>query len=276
MYSLDGIIGVFHRAAGGRSVMGLAFCLLAFVLILYFFIKTLFWGDPVAGFPAMITIILFLGGVQLFSIGILGQYLSKTYLETKRRPIYITAKRSEPMRGTRAFFVARYPSAAVRPSPCKRRPTPTPATRRRRWRRCARWRKRARRLCASSVYDDACLPAFCAGGGRLACAHRGGYSLSRRLGGRVGAARPRSAHQPRQHRLRAKGAAGGRLREKPTARPSASGSTAAPLKKRFCAAMAAMTIHLRNAGQRPCPQPRLLEAVGFRTLYSASRRPTCP
>jgi glycosyltransferase involved in cell wall biosynthesis len=65
------------------------FCLLAFVLILYFFIKTLLWGDPVAGFPAMICIILFLGGIQLFCIGILGQYLSKTYLETKRRPIYI-------------------------------------------------------------------------------------------------------------------------------------------------------------------------------------------
>ena len=67
--------------------------LLAFVLILYFFIKTLLWGDPVAGFPAMICIILLLGGIQLFCIGILGQYLSKTYLETKRRPLYIAREK---------------------------------------------------------------------------------------------------------------------------------------------------------------------------------------
>ena len=59
------------------------------MLILFFFFKTIIWGDPVAGFPATICIILLLGGIQLFCIGILGQYLSKTYLETKRRPIYI-------------------------------------------------------------------------------------------------------------------------------------------------------------------------------------------
>ena len=51
------------------------------------------WGDPVAGFPATILIILLLGGMQLFSIGILGQYLSKTYLETKHRPIYIAREK---------------------------------------------------------------------------------------------------------------------------------------------------------------------------------------
>ncbi len=89
VYSLDGIIGFSTAPLAIASIMGIVFCLLAFVLILYFFIKTLLWGDPVAGFPAMICIILFLGGIQLFCIGILGQYLSKTYLETKRRPIYI-------------------------------------------------------------------------------------------------------------------------------------------------------------------------------------------
>jgi len=89
VYSLDGIIGFSTAPLAIASIMGLLFCLLAFVLILYFFIKTLIWGDPVAGFPAMICIILLLGGIQLFCIGILGQYLSKTYLETKRRPIYI-------------------------------------------------------------------------------------------------------------------------------------------------------------------------------------------
>jgi glycosyltransferase involved in cell wall biosynthesis len=80
VYSMDGIIGFTTAPLAIASVMGLAFCLLAVVLILYFFVKTLFWGDPVAGFPAMICIILLLGGIQLFCIGILGQYLSKTYL----------------------------------------------------------------------------------------------------------------------------------------------------------------------------------------------------
>ena len=93
IYSLDGIIGFSTAPLAIASVMGIAFCLLAFVLILFFLIKTLIWGDPVAGFPAMICIILMLGGIQLFCIGILGQYLSKTYLETKRRPIYIARER---------------------------------------------------------------------------------------------------------------------------------------------------------------------------------------
>lgn len=93
LYSIDGIIGFSTAPLAIASVMGLAFCLLAFLLILYFFIKTLIWGDPVAGFPATICIMLLLGGLQLFSVGILGQYLSKTYLETKRRPIYIAKEK---------------------------------------------------------------------------------------------------------------------------------------------------------------------------------------
>ena len=93
LYSLDGIIGFSTAPLAVASFMGMVFCLLAFVMILYFFIKTLVWGDPVAGFPAMICIILLLGGIQLFCIGILGQYLSKTYLETKRRPIYIAREK---------------------------------------------------------------------------------------------------------------------------------------------------------------------------------------
>jgi glycosyltransferase involved in cell wall biosynthesis len=93
LYSIDGIIGFSTAPLAIASVMGLAFCVLAFLLILYFFIKTLIWGDPVAGFPATICIMLLLGGLQLFSVGILGQYLSKTYLETKRRPIYIAREK---------------------------------------------------------------------------------------------------------------------------------------------------------------------------------------
>lgn len=94
IYSIDGIIGFSTAPLAIASVVGVLFCLLAFVLILYFFIKTLIWGDPVAGFPATICIVLLLGGIQLFCMGILGQYLSKAYLETKKRPIYIAKERA--------------------------------------------------------------------------------------------------------------------------------------------------------------------------------------
>ena len=93
IYSIDGIIGFSTMPLAIASVAGVVFCIIAFILLLYFFIKTLIWGDPVTGFPATICIILLLGGIQLFCIGILGQYLSKTYLETKRRPIYITKEK---------------------------------------------------------------------------------------------------------------------------------------------------------------------------------------
>ena len=89
LYSIDGIIAFSTAPLAIASILGLLFCVVAFLLILFFFFKTLIFGDPVAGFPATICIVLMLGGIQLFCIGILGQYLSKTYLETKRRPIYI-------------------------------------------------------------------------------------------------------------------------------------------------------------------------------------------
>ena len=93
LYSLDGIVGFSTAPLAIASITGVVFCGVSILLMLYFFIKTLIWGDPVAGFPAMICIILFLGGIQLFCVGILGQYLSKTYLETKRRPIYIAREK---------------------------------------------------------------------------------------------------------------------------------------------------------------------------------------
>ena len=89
LYSIDGIIAFSTAPLALASVLGVVFCAVAFIMLLFFFFKTIFVGDPVAGFPATICIILLLGGIQLFCIGILGQYLSKTYLETKRRPIYI-------------------------------------------------------------------------------------------------------------------------------------------------------------------------------------------
>ena len=93
LYSIDGITAFSTAPLAIASITGVVFCGVSILLMLYFFIKTLIWGDPVAGFPAMICIILFLGGIQLFCVGILGQYLSKTYLETKHRPIYIAREK---------------------------------------------------------------------------------------------------------------------------------------------------------------------------------------
>ena len=93
IYSIDGIIGFSTAPLAIASVAGVIFCIIAFLLLLFFFVKALIWGDPVAGFPATICIILLLGGIQLFCMGILGQYLSKTYLETKQRPIYIAKEK---------------------------------------------------------------------------------------------------------------------------------------------------------------------------------------
>lgn len=89
LYSIDGIVAFSTVPLSIASVLGVAFMFIAIVLILVIIIKTLAFGDPVAGYPSMMCVIFLIGGLQLFSIGILGQYLSKTYLETKQRPIYI-------------------------------------------------------------------------------------------------------------------------------------------------------------------------------------------
>lgn len=89
LYSLEGIIAFSTRPLLIASIFGILFCIIAFFMICVIITKTLIWDDPVAGYPSTICIIFFIGGIQLFCLGILGQYLSKTYLETKRRPIYI-------------------------------------------------------------------------------------------------------------------------------------------------------------------------------------------
>jgi glycosyltransferase involved in cell wall biosynthesis len=89
LYSVDGIIAFTTAPLALASVFGMIFCLVALVLIIFIVIKTLIFGDPTAGWPSMICIICLIGGVQLFCTGILGQYLARTYLETKRRPVYV-------------------------------------------------------------------------------------------------------------------------------------------------------------------------------------------
>ena len=94
-YSLEGIIAFSTAPLAIASVVGLLVCLAAVAALAVVLVKTLAFGDPVAGWPSMICIILFLGGVQLLTVGIIGQYLAKTYLETKKRPIYILAEESQ-------------------------------------------------------------------------------------------------------------------------------------------------------------------------------------
>ena len=88
-YSLDGIVAFSTVPLSIASILGLLLCFIAFVLIIVIVVKSLAFGDPVAGYPSLMCVILFVGGVQLFCMGILGKYLSKTYLETKKRPIYL-------------------------------------------------------------------------------------------------------------------------------------------------------------------------------------------
>ena len=94
-YSLEGIVAFSTVPLALASVLGVLVCLAAFVFVVVVLVKTLAFGDPVGGWPSMMCVILFLGGVQLLCIGILGQYLSKTYLETKRRPVYLVRETEE-------------------------------------------------------------------------------------------------------------------------------------------------------------------------------------
>ena len=89
LYSIEGIMAFSTVPLAISAIVGLLFCVVAFVAILFIIGKTIIFGDPVAGWPSTACLILFVGGVQLFCVGILGQYLAKTYLEVKGRPIYI-------------------------------------------------------------------------------------------------------------------------------------------------------------------------------------------
>ena len=89
LYSIDGITAFSTVPLAIASVVGILFCFLAFIFIIALVIKNLIMHDPVAGWPSLVCIILMVSGIQLFCIGIVGQYLSKTYMEVKKRPIYL-------------------------------------------------------------------------------------------------------------------------------------------------------------------------------------------
>lgn len=88
-YAVDGIVGFSTAPLIFASYIGLLFCFIAFIMIIFIIIRTIIWSDPVAGWPSLVCIVFFVGGINLFCTGIIGEYLAKTYLETKKRPIYI-------------------------------------------------------------------------------------------------------------------------------------------------------------------------------------------
>lgn len=89
IYSLEGITSFSTAPLAIAAFMGVLFCAIAFIALLVVFLRALIFGDPTSGWPSMVCIILLVSGIQLFCLGIVGQYLSKTYLEVKKRPIYL-------------------------------------------------------------------------------------------------------------------------------------------------------------------------------------------
>lgn len=92
LYSVEGIVAFSTVPLSIASVIGILLCFTALLSSLFVVVRTLLFGDPVQGWPSLVCIITLLGGIQLFCMGIMGQYLAKTYLETKHRPIYIVAE----------------------------------------------------------------------------------------------------------------------------------------------------------------------------------------
>ncbi|RKI90295.1 glycosyltransferase [Parablautia intestinalis] len=89
LYSIDGITAFSTAPLAFAAFMGVLFCLAAFVFIIFIIVRKMLFGDPTSGWPSLVCIISLISGVQLFCLGIVGQYLAKTYMEVKRRPIYL-------------------------------------------------------------------------------------------------------------------------------------------------------------------------------------------
>ncbi len=93
LYSLEGIMAFSTVPLSIAAFVGITFCIIAFVAMIFIIVRTLIWGDPVGGWPSLVCIITLIAGVQLFCIGIIGQYLAKTYMEVKNRPVYIVKEK---------------------------------------------------------------------------------------------------------------------------------------------------------------------------------------
>ena len=93
-YSLEGIMAFSTAPLALASWAGVLMCVIAAIAIVFIVVRALMFGDPTSGWPSLACIIIFIGGLQLFCIDVLGQYLAKTYLETKERPIYICKEKA--------------------------------------------------------------------------------------------------------------------------------------------------------------------------------------
>lgn len=97
-YAVDGIINFSSAPLAIASWGGILMTFLAFFLLVFIVVRKLAFGDPVAGWASTVCIVIFIGGIQLFCLGIMGQYIARTYMETKRRPHYIIAETEQTRR----------------------------------------------------------------------------------------------------------------------------------------------------------------------------------
>ena len=95
IYAIDGICAFSTAPLVMSAVLGIILCIISFIMIIFIIVRTLVYGDPVSGWPSLVCIIFFVSGIQLFCIGIIGEYLAKNYLEVKNRPIYIVKESSD-------------------------------------------------------------------------------------------------------------------------------------------------------------------------------------
>lgn len=95
-YALDGVVSFSHAPLAFIAWLGLIMTAFAAVMLVFVVVRKLIFGDPVAGWASTMSVIIFIGGLQLFCLGIIAQYLAKTYMETKRRPHYIIAETNDP------------------------------------------------------------------------------------------------------------------------------------------------------------------------------------
>lgn len=94
-YSIDGIVNFSEAPLNLASFVGAFSCFASIIAMIFIVVKTLIFKDPTSGWPSLVCIILFIGGIQLLCLGIVGKYISKIFLETKKRPIYIVKERDK-------------------------------------------------------------------------------------------------------------------------------------------------------------------------------------
>jgi glycosyltransferase involved in cell wall biosynthesis len=91
-YAIDGIINFSQSPLNVASWFGIGMTSCAIIALIFIIVRRLFWGDPVAGWASLVSVIVFIGGLILFCLGVIGQYVAKIYLEVKNRPHYIVSE----------------------------------------------------------------------------------------------------------------------------------------------------------------------------------------